>query len=285
MGEADRTLEQVVDLPADAEEEYDVASVQPTCKMPALREGDPTEEIAASDILANTTQEIAACDILESAPARRAPSTPRIRKVGPSRIFRANPAPPPSRIARPVAAAVTPPAPAVAAPPPQLQPEPPPPEESGPSSIAAIEIDVVLPPRESAPRINTEPTVSIRAIVPPPRRLQAVVIGVMSASLVILTMAAVRSYLATFEIEPPAPALASSPPKRATPIPSPPPVQTAAPTTGTIMLARGVRGVVVDGTRITSSSAVVPCGEHKVTAQGRTRPVDVPCGGTYIITP
>jgi hypothetical protein len=219
---------------------------------------------------ADATQEIAAADILESAPAKRPPSVPRIRKVGPSRVVRAQPAPPPVRMSRP-----SPPPPA----PLEVEVEL---DENGPASIGPIAID--LPPRPEPPRPSFDSTVNIRFAPAPPRRLQALVIGVMSASLVILALAAVRSYLATFEVEPPMPALASVPPKRAAPLP-PPPVQTVAPTTGTIMLAKGVRGIVVDGARIASTSAVVPCGERKVTAQGKTRTVDVPCGGTYIITP
>jgi hypothetical protein len=259
MGEADQTLEQVT-LPAEPDQ-YDVESAQPTCKMPAIR--------------ADATEEIAAADILESVGAAKPASRPRIRKVGPSRIVRlgrASPALLPKRIARPA------PAPPVEAPREV--------EEKEPASIGPIAVDVPSRPEPPPSRPSCDSTVYIRALPPPPRRLQAVVIGVMSASLVILTLAAVRSYLATFEVEPPMPALASAPPKRAAPPPPPPPpVRAATPTTGTIMLAKGVRGILVDGARIGSTSAVVPCGAHNVTAQGKMRAVDVPCGGTYIITP
>jgi hypothetical protein len=51
------------------------------------------------------------------------------------------------------------------------------------------------------------------------------------------------------------------------------------------MLVRGVRGIAVDGARVTSSSAVVPCGAHTLVAKGKSRSIDVPCGGTFLVTP
>jgi hypothetical protein len=153
-------------------------------------------------------------------------------------------------------------------------------QEPVPTSISPVAIDAPRPAQRSRPPLD--PTVQIRAL-PAPRRLQGVVMGVMGASLVILAAATVRAYLMTFEPAPP-PVAFSAPPRHTTSPPARPPAP-ALPTTGTIRLAQGARGIAVDGARITSSFAVVPCGSHLLVARGKTRVIDVPCGGTYLVTP
>ena len=56
---------------------------------------------------------------------------------------------------------------------------------------------------------------------------------------------------------------------------------------GTVSLATTARGhrLFVDGSVVSSGSAVVSCGKHyvKVGSRGRTQPIDVPCGGDVVL--
>jgi hypothetical protein len=69
---------------------------------------------------------------------------------------------------------------------------------------------------------------------------------------------------------------------------SPPPVVAEVPVTGTVRLQRpAVPGRVwLDGKKLSSPSALVGCGTHqiKISARGRTRTVEVPCGGEIVIS-
>jgi hypothetical protein len=58
------------------------------------------------------------------------------------------------------------------------------------------------------------------------------------------------------------------------------------PTTGTVRLTRPARpgNVWLDGRKLTSNSALVTCGAHRIkVGYGRTHAVDVPCGGELAI--
>jgi len=53
-----------------------------------------------------------------------------------------------------------------------------------------------------------------------------------------------------------------------------------APTSGTIVFPRR-SAITLDGSRVTSASAIVRCGDHTVRInRGPSKKVDVPCGGT-----
>jgi hypothetical protein len=53
---------------------------------------------------------------------------------------------------------------------------------------------------------------------------------------------------------------------------------------GTISAGAGAAPLLIDGARITGPTAVVACGRHEVRAgRGRSRTVDIPCGGNVTI--
>lgn len=145
--------------------------------------------------------------------------------------------------------------------------------------------------------------------IPPParKRFKGLVIGVVSGCALILVAAGVARVVhasdeptASASSSQAAPQQASTPtqpgaPQQpaatavAHPSLSPAPVAAAAPpfsdsaaSTGTVRLDKPAKAgrVWIDGKKITSSSAVVSCGTHRVKiGHGRTHSIDVPCGG------
>jgi hypothetical protein len=145
--------------------------------------------------------------------------------------------------------------------------------------------------RRAEPTFHIEPARS-------PKRLHVFVLAAMGASLLILGGAALRALLHASVVEegllpvtaaslrlPEAPLPPPEPAKaRTTTTSAAVPADVTAPTTGTVLLARGVKRVSVDGTKITAS-AIVPCGQHTIAVGRRSRNADVPCGGMYLVTP
>jgi hypothetical protein len=122
------------------------------------------------------------------------------------------------------------------------------------------------------------------------RRLIRVVIATVTGCAVILVAAGVAR-LAHPAADPstPAPIVIAAPPPVVAPTPAvaaapaePAPAPVAAPTTGTLHLQRpALPGHVwVDGTKLTTATATVPCGKHrvKVGQWGKTHTIDVACG-------
>jgi len=68
-----------------------------------------------------------------------------------------------------------------------------------------------------------------------------------------------------------------------TPIPTSTPIPAEAPATGTLRVQRpAAAGLVwLDGSKLTTPTAIVSCGQHqlKVGARGRAHSINVPCGG------
>lgn len=136
----------------------------------------------------------------------------------------------------------------------------------------------------------------------PRKRFKGLVIGVVSGCALILVAAGVArvvhasdepSSAASHASAPAAvtttqAAAPATPPPTTTPVaPSPAPIAAAAPapdrtTTGTVRLDRPAKAgrVWLDGKKLTSSTALVSCGTHRIkVGYGRTHSIDVPCGG------
>jgi hypothetical protein len=132
---------------------------------------------------------------------------------------------------------------------------------------------------------------SVGTHLPPPRsrRLRAVVIGTVAGCALILVAAGIARVGHASS----APSIAAASPETLAapaalpPVADPPPTPVdvappAAISTGTLRLEHGaVRAkVLLDGKKLTSTSAMVSCGTHQIkVGRGRTHSVDVPCGG------
>jgi hypothetical protein len=123
------------------------------------------------------------------------------------------------------------------------------------------------------------------AIVLPRRRLGWVVAAAVAGAVAVLLLAAVQSSApaplraavtmpASKAVEPPSPTLAATTP-------------TPASTVGTLRLDTSVEAqrVFVDGVALSASAALLRCGPHDVAmgSIGRTRTIDVPCGGEVTV--
>jgi hypothetical protein len=123
------------------------------------------------------------------------------------------------------------------------------------------------------------------AIVLPRRRLGWVVVAAVGGAAAVLLLAAVQSSApaplraavtmpAAKAVEPPSPTLAATTP-------------TPASTVGTLRLDTSVEAqrVFVDGVALSASAALLRCGPHDVAmgSIGRTRTIDVPCGGEVTV--
>jgi hypothetical protein len=138
-------------------------------------------------------------------------------------------------------------------------------------------------------------------VVPPPRkqRFKGLVIGVVSGCALILVAAGVARVVHASD-EPASAAHASSPsavtpaqpaaPAATSPTSSPvqataaasPATATDGTSTGTVRLDHPAKAghVWLDGKKLTSPSALVSCGTHRIKiGHGRTHSIDVPCGG------
>jgi len=123
------------------------------------------------------------------------------------------------------------------------------------------------------------------AIVLPRQRLGWVVLAVVGMALVVLVLAVVQSPspppVRASAATPAAKTAESSPPVLAATTPAP------ASTVGTLRLDPSVEAqrVFVDGVALSASAALLRCGPHDVAmgSIGRTRTIDVPCGGEVTV--
>jgi hypothetical protein len=127
------------------------------------------------------------------------------------------------------------------------------------------------------------------AIVLPRRKLGPYVAVVVGAALVVLVVAAIESLASTpsASIRPDVPLPV---PVAVAQVPSPvaaPSAPAPAPTIGTLRLDDSAEGqhVFVDGVVLSATAAIVRCGPHEVAvgSTGRTRSIDVPCGGEVTV--
>jgi hypothetical protein len=124
------------------------------------------------------------------------------------------------------------------------------------------------------------------------RRLSRVVVGAVAACALILVAAVVARVAQSADSVQPSSAVAAATnvALASPPVAAPAPVVPAPekPSTGMIRLARPAAPghVWVDGQKLASPSALVGCGPHqiKVGPHGKTRSVDVPCGGEVRLT-
>jgi hypothetical protein len=127
------------------------------------------------------------------------------------------------------------------------------------------------------------------AILLPRTHLARYVVGALAVALVILIAAAVQGLSS-----PPPVAARAVAPLPVSVVPAVPPgpaalpsVPAPAPTIGTLRLddtAEGQR-VLLDGVVLSATAAIVRCGPHEVAVgpTGRTRSIDVPCGGEVTV--
>jgi hypothetical protein len=125
----------------------------------------------------------------------------------------------------------------------------------------------------------------------PRTNLARYVFGALAVSGVILVAAATRTFFAQSE-PPPVRVAAAAPPVVETPqtsVPAipPPPPSTPMVTTGTLQVDPALQGqrVTVDGVLLSVPAAIIQCGPHEVAvgSSGRTRAIDVPCGGEVTV--
>jgi len=146
-------------------------------------------------------------------------------------------------------------------------------------------IEVVDPNRRIA---SLAPVGYDTAFILPRRKLGRYVVGVLAVALGVLVVAAIeglpprRALTATAGT--PAPlTLAAAGPTSLAPASTPAP----APTVGTLRLDDSAEGqrVFVDGVALSATAAIVRCGPHEVAvgSTGRTRSIDVPCGGEVTV--
>lgn len=147
---------------------------------------------------------------------------------------------------------------------------------------AADVIEVVDPNR---PIRSLAPVGYDTAIVLPRQRLGWVVVAVVGAALGVLLLAVVQSPApATLRVSAVTPA--AKPAEPSTPVLA---ATTPAPasTVGTLRLDPTVEGqrVFVDGVALSAPAALLRCGPHDVAmgSIGRTRTIDVPCGGEVTV--
>lgn len=125
----------------------------------------------------------------------------------------------------------------------------------------------------------------------PRTNLGRYVVGALAVSGAILVAAATRTFFAQPE-PPPVRAAAAAPqapemrPTSAPAIPPPPPSSPTI-TTGTLRVDPAVQGqrVMVDGVLLSVPAAIIQCGPHDVAvgASGRSRAIEVPCGGEVTV--
>lgn len=172
------------------------------------------------------------------------------------------------------------------------------------SSIAPVGLDLAVSGRAGAE--EEDRGTSGHVLPPPRRRFKGLVIGVVSGCALILVAAGVARVVHASD-EPSSTAHASAPstlaPAQPAAAPATPPAATgatppAAPShapagiaaastsdgtsTGTVRIDRPAKPghVWLDGKKLTSPSALVSCGTHRIKiGHSRTHSIDVPCGG------
>jgi hypothetical protein len=161
------------------------------------------------------------------------------------------------------------------------------------SSIAPVGLDLAV--RDDAGDEEEDRGMTGRVMLPRPRkRFKGLVVGVVSGCALILVAAGVArvvhaSDAPTSGSHASAPATVTTTTQPSSPVVSAP---TSAPalatttpdgdSTGTVRLDRPAKAghVWLDGKKLTSQSALVSCGTHRIkVGQSRTRSIDVPCGG------
>lgn len=125
----------------------------------------------------------------------------------------------------------------------------------------------------------------------PRTNLVRYVVGALAVSAVILVVAATRTFFG--QSDPPQIQAAAAAPQRVETRPTsapaipPPPPSTPTITTGTLRLDPALQGqrVMVDGVLLSVPAAIIECGPHDVAVgpSGRTRAIDVPCGGEVTV--
>lgn len=169
------------------------------------------------------------------------------------------------------------------------------------SSIAPVGLDLAV--GAGAGDEEEDRGTTGHVFLPAPRkRFKGLVIGVVSTCALILVAAGVARVVhasdepaSTSRASAAAPAATTpstvAPTSTSTPTPaaaSPAPVSGADGTsTGTVRLDRPAKAghVWLDGKKLTSSSALVSCGTHRIkVGHGRTHSIDVPCGGEIGVT-
>jgi hypothetical protein len=156
----------------------------------------------------------------------------------------------------------------------------------GTSTVEVQADDVIEIFDPSRPVRSLAPVGYDTAMVLPRRRLGWVVVGSVGVAVGVLLVALVQSASA-----PAAPAVAAAPAARpAEPSSSPvaaPTTPAPASTVGTLRLDPTVEGqrVFVDGVALSATAALLRCGPHDVAmgSLGRTRTIDVPCGGEVTV--
>ena len=125
----------------------------------------------------------------------------------------------------------------------------------------------------------------------PRTNLARYVVAALAVSGVILVAAAVRTFFGQPEPQPvrvaaAAPQAIETLPTSAPAIPPPPPSSPTI-TTGTLRVDPAVQGqrVMVDGVLLSVPAAIIQCGPHDVAVgpSGRSRAIDVPCGGEVTV--
>ena len=146
-------------------------------------------------------------------------------------------------------------------------------------------IEVVDPNR---PTRSLVPVGYDTAMVLPRRRLGWVVVAAVGVSLGVLLVAAVQTPSRPDEAAGRAVAAAPGPKSVEPSSPLPAPVAPSpASTVGTLRLDTSVEAqrVFIDGVALSASAALLRCGPHEVAmgSIGRTRTIDVPCGGEVTV--
>jgi hypothetical protein len=147
-------------------------------------------------------------------------------------------------------------------------------------------IEVVDPNRRIA---SLAPVGYDTAFILPRRKLGPYVVGVLAVALCVLVVAAFQGLPSRHDVG----ARAGSPLPVATtrvvdaPATGPAAAPAPAATVGTLRLDASVEGqrVFVDGVALSATAAIVRCGPHDVAvgSAGRTRSIDVPCGGEVTV--
>ncbi|HTQ48369.1 MAG TPA: hypothetical protein VMI75_36685 [Polyangiaceae bacterium] len=165
------------------------------------------------------------------------------------------------------------------------------------SSIAPVGLDLAVPDDAGDDDDYRGATGKV-LLAPPRKRFKGLVVSIVSCCALILVAAGVARVVHASD-EPSSASRASAPAPLTTtrapspaataptsaPAPAPSPVAAAAPdanSTGTVRLDKPAKSghVWLDGQKLTSASALVSCGTHRIkVGHGRTHSVDVPCGG------
>jgi len=155
----------------------------------------------------------------------------------------------------------------------------------GTSTVEISASDVIEVVDPNRPIRSLAPVGYDTAVVLPRQRLGWIVVAVVGAALGVLLLAVVQSPApATLRVSAVAPA--AKPAEPSTPVLAAT-TPTPASTVGTLRLDPTVEGqrVFVDGVALSAPAALLRCGPHDVAmgSIGRTRTIDVPCGGEVTV--